>query len=52
MPQQLTIADCEALGIKFPCNRMDNGEYRFRLMGPDGSGYIRTVMPVDVPGAW
>ena len=45
MPKNLTPAECEALGIKFPCSQMDNGEYRFRLMGPDNSGYIRTVMP-------
>lgn len=51
MPKNLTIAECEALGIKFPANMMDNGEYRFRLMGPDNSGYIRTVMP-DSDRGW
>ena len=45
MPRNLTVAECEALGMKFPANQMDNGEYRFRMMGPDNSGYIRTVMP-------
>ena len=50
MPRNLTVAECEALGIKSPCNQMDNGEYRFRLMGPDNSGYIRTVMPATDKG--
>ncbi len=45
MPRNLTVAECEVLGIKTPCNQMDNGEYRFRMMAPDGSGYIRTAMP-------
>ena len=46
MPKNLTVADCESLGMKMPCNQMDNGEYRFRMMSSsDGSGYIRTVMP-------
>lgn len=47
MPKSLTIAECEALGMKFPASQMDNGEYRFRVMGPDNSGYIRTVMPAN-----
>ena len=51
MPKNLTPAECEALGIKFPCSQMDNGEYRFRLMGPDNSGYVRTVMP-DSDRGW
>jgi len=29
---------------------MDNGEYRFRLVADDGSGYVRTVAPGT--GAW
>ena len=51
MPKNLTPAECEALGINFPCSQMDNGEYRFRLMGSDNSGYIRTVMP-DSDHGW
>lgn len=48
MPKNLTVEECEELGIKFPCNLMDNGEYRFRLMQSGqnaGYGYIMTVMP-------
>ncbi len=52
MPKNLAIADAEGLGMKFANSLMDNGEYRFRLMGADGSGYIRTVMPADRPGEW
>ena len=50
MPKNLTIDDCLAQGMKFANNQMDNGEYRFRLMGPDNSGYIRTVMPATDKG--
>src|SRR3989344_3885500 len=50
MPRYVTVAECEALGMKFPANQMDNGEYRFRVMGPDNSGYIRTVMPSNDRG--
>jgi hypothetical protein len=52
MPQTLSHAECLALGMRFPANEMDNGERRFRLMAPDGSGYIRVVMPQGITGGW
>ena len=54
MPEKLTVEQCAEFGITFPCNRMDNGEYRFRLMkgGSHGYGYILTMMPNDQPGEW
>jgi hypothetical protein len=40
----------EAYGIETHHERMPNGELRFRMYGPDGNGYVRTVSsPV---GAW
>ena len=45
----------EALGINFSGSRMDNGEYRFRLMAGEqfsSTGYIMTKMPDDIVGAW
>lgn len=53
MPTGLSPEECRALGIVFPCSRMENGEYRFRLMreGQDmGYGYILTEMPPDSCG--
>jgi len=47
MPKNLTLVECEELGIKFPCERMDNGEFRFRLMDNGenaGWGYILAKM--------
>lgn len=55
MPKSLTVIECEALGVTFPCSHMDNGEYRFRLMqnGQNaGYGYILTVMPPATASAW
>ena len=52
MPQNLTIDDAIGQGMKFANSQMDNGELRFRLMGADGSGYIRTVMPHGTKGGW
>ena len=37
-------------GIDIKCNIMDNGEKRFRLVGDDGSSYIRTEATKD--GGW
>ena len=34
-------------GINIKCNIMDNGESRFRLIGSDGSSYIRTESSVN-----
>ncbi len=53
--KDLTFEECKELGINFPCNLMDNGEYRFRLMDNSenaGWGYILTKMPADVSGGW
>ena len=54
MPEKLNAEQCAELDITFPCNRMDNGEYRFRVMkgGNHGYGYILTMMPKDQPGEW
>ncbi len=30
-------------GLTLSANQMENGELRFRMIAPDGSGYIRTV---------
>jgi hypothetical protein len=54
MPTKLTAQECESRGIVFPCDQMDNGENRYRLMknGDDaGFGYILTEMPAS-GGAW
>ena len=48
----LTAEEIAALGVKFDVRLMDNGEYRTRVCNPDGSSYILTMMPDDVPGAW
>lgn len=37
-------------GIIANHEKMENGELRFRLVGNDGNGYIRTVMGIE--GAW
>ena len=37
-------------GIEIKCNEMDNGEKRFRLVGSDGSSYIRTE--ANSNGGW
>lgn len=54
MSKGLTIAECEALGITFPCELMDNGEYRFRCMDGGqnaGWGYVLTKRPGN-SGGW
>jgi hypothetical protein len=43
MPRQLSSEEVSAYGLSCPSHQMDNDELRFRLMGSDGSGYIRTV---------
>jgi mannose-6-phosphate isomerase-like protein (cupin superfamily) len=40
----------QAEGIRTRHERMDNGEFRFRLLAGDGSAYIRTV--AGPAGAW
>lgn len=53
MSKNLTIEECQKLGVNFPCNCMDNGEFRFRCMdnGSDaGWGYILIKMPDDIRG--
>jgi hypothetical protein len=51
MPKDLMIQECKDLGINFPCNQMENGEYRFRCMDNSspaaGWGYILTKMPMN-----
>jgi hypothetical protein len=37
----------EQYGIRLKHNKMDNGELRFRLLGKDGSCYIRTESSSD-----
>jgi hypothetical protein len=39
-----------AYGAELKCHEMDNGEKRFRLIGSDGSAYIRTE--ADSRGGW
>jgi hypothetical protein len=39
----------DAFGIELVHERMENGEYRFRLFAPDGNGYILTIAP---NGGW
>ena len=43
MPKKIDNQRLFAYGITSDNEIMDNGEYRFRLFGEDGSGYIRTV---------
>lgn len=53
VPKSLTVVECEALDITFPCERMDNGEFRFRLMDKgqnSGWGYILTKIPESYSG--
>ncbi len=45
MPKQIFQSELSAWGISQKHERMDNGELRFRLMGRDGSGYIRCENP-------
>ena len=42
MPSVLTDGEAAGLGVSTLHERMDNGEYRFRLRHSDGSSYIRT----------
>ncbi len=42
MPTSLTPEEAARLGVSTLHERMDNGEYRFRLRHTDGSSYIRT----------
>ncbi|MBR0852510.1 hypothetical protein JQ543_32605 [Bradyrhizobium diazoefficiens] len=48
--RQLNDQDAAALGVLTNHEQMDNGEYRFRLVGADGAAYIRTV--AGGRGAW
>ncbi len=45
MPNPIFEWELKALGISQTHERMENGELRFRLMGKDGSGYIRCENP-------
>lgn len=46
----LTVDEVAQAGLVTNHEQMDNGECRYRLMGSDGSGYIRTV--AGAKGAW
>jgi hypothetical protein len=48
--QMLSPSEAEARGIHARHECMENGEWRFRLMARDGSGYIRTE--TGTAGAW
>ncbi|CAM4058726.1 cupin domain-containing protein [Saccharibacillus endophyticus] len=48
--KSVSSEQAELLGIKAVHHEMDNGEKRFRLVGSDGSSYIRTESAAD--GAW
>ena len=50
MVKLIPYKDQNIYGIKTKHEIMDNGEIRFRLMGKDGSGYIRTEAGKN--GAW
>ena len=45
MPQKMTAEMVAASGVTCNHQEMENGERRFRLLGPDGSGYIRCENP-------
>jgi len=47
---KINTEDLASYGIILNHEKMENGELRFRLMGKDGSGYIRTV--AGKQGAW
>lgn len=54
MMHELSIEECEKLGVTYPAHRMENGERRFRcLKGTlgNGYGYILTELP-DGSGGW
>ena len=40
--KEIKVNELERYGISIKSNIMDNGEKRFRLIGSDGSSYIRT----------
>lgn len=51
--KKLSIEEMQQAGISISGSRMENGEYRFRLMrgqDDDGSGYIMTIMPENTSG--
>lgn len=51
--KELTVEECNKLGIEFSGVKMPNGEYRFRCMqggSGKGYGYIMTVMPEGEAG--
>ena len=51
MPKHaLTVEEVAQAGMTTNHEQMDNGERRYRLVGPDGSAYIRTV--AGASGAW
>ena len=45
MPQKMAAEMVAASGVTCNHQEMENGERRFRLLGPDGSGYIRCENP-------
>jgi mannose-6-phosphate isomerase-like protein (cupin superfamily) len=45
-------SEFDAFGIKINSEQMDNGEHRFRMIGRDGSSYIRTHSPTIGQVAW
>lgn len=48
--KEILDSELESYGISLKHNIMDNGERRFRLIGKDGSSYIRTESTEE--GAW
>lgn len=48
--KEIQDSELENYGISLKHNIMDNGEKRFRLIGKDGSSYIRTESTEE--GAW
>lgn len=49
-PKKISIEEATKDGIKLNFDQMNNGEKRYRLVGPDGSGYCRTLG--SNKGAW
>lgn len=47
-PTTLTTDEVAQTGVTTCHERMPNGELRFRMMGPEGDGYVRTIA---VPGS-
>jgi hypothetical protein len=51
--RKLSLEECARLKIKFPCDQMENGEYRFRCVDETGGwGYALTKMPDEASGRW